>query len=147
MSSVFITLNTYIYTYIVYIYIYIYEYNILHTYNIIKWDIYMYIHVFAYTYTHTYATPKSYHIYIIGYWYCLIAIYGKVKTSETVLSSCLQLCKYSLAVKRAYTYLVLVFNMNTYSNRRVANHLHGLIFELKERMNSRQDRPVMYCTN
>jgi hypothetical protein len=33
--------------------------------------------------------------------------------------------------------------MNTYSNRRVANHLHGLIFELKERMNSRQDRPVM----
>ena len=31
---------------------------------------------------------------------------------------------------------------NTYSNRRVANHLHGLIFELKERMNSRQDRPV-----
>ena len=23
------------------------------------------------------------------------------------------------------------------------NHLHGLIFELKERMNSRQDRPVM----
>jgi hypothetical protein len=34
-------------------------------------------------------------------------------------------------------------SMNTYSNRRVANHLHGLIFELKERMNSRQDRPVM----
>lgn len=33
--------------------------------------------------------------------------------------------------------------MNTYSNRQVANHLHGLIFELKERMNSRQDRPVM----
>jgi hypothetical protein len=33
--------------------------------------------------------------------------------------------------------------MNTYSNRRVANHLHGLIFELKERMDSRQDRPVM----
>ena len=25
------------------------------------------------------------------------------------------------------------------------NHLHGLIFELKERMNSRQDRPVMLC--
>jgi len=34
-------------------------------------------------------------------------------------------------------------SINTYSNRRVANHLHGLIFELKERMNSRQDRPVM----
>jgi hypothetical protein len=33
--------------------------------------------------------------------------------------------------------------INTYSNRRVANHLHGLIFELKERMDSRQDRPVM----
>ena len=25
------------------------------------------------------------------------------------------------------------------------NHLHGLIFELKERMNSRQDRPVIVC--
>jgi len=37
--------------------------------------------------------------------------------------------------------------MNTYSNRRVANHLHGLIFELKERMNSRQDRPVMQKLN
>jgi hypothetical protein len=37
--------------------------------------------------------------------------------------------------------------MNTYSNRRVANHLHGLIFELKERMNSRQDRPVMQKRN
>jgi hypothetical protein len=36
--------------------------------------------------------------------------------------------------------------MNTYSNRRVANHLHGLIFELKERMDSRQDRPVMTQT-
>jgi hypothetical protein len=33
---------------------------------------------------------------------------------------------------------------NTNSNRRVANHLHGLIFELKEHMNSRQDRPVMH---
>jgi hypothetical protein len=32
---------------------------------------------------------------------------------------------------------------NTNSNRWVANHLHGLIFELKEHMNSRQDRPVM----
>jgi hypothetical protein len=38
---------------------------------------------------------------------------------------------------------VVSISMNTYSNRRVANHLHGLIFELKERMNSRQDRPVM----
>lgn len=37
--------------------------------------------------------------------------------------------------------------MNTYSNRRVANHLHGLIFELKERMDSRQDRPVMNTMN
>ena len=58
----------------------------------------MHIHVFAYTYTHTYATPKSYHIYIIGYWYCLIAIYGKVKTSVTVLNSCLQLHKYIIII-------------------------------------------------
>ena len=35
------------------------------------------------------------------------------------------------------------FFINTYLNCRVINHLHGLIFELKERMNSRQDRPVM----
>jgi len=28
---------------------------------------------------------------------------------------------------------------------RVFFHLHGLIFELKERMNSRQDRPVILC--
>ena len=46
-----------------------------------------------------------------------------------------------------YKYICLVYKYiygkNTYSNRRVANHLHGLIFELKERMNSRQDRPVM----
>jgi len=40
-----------------------------------------------------------------------------------------------------------VASMNTYSNRRVANHLHGLIFELKERMNSRQDRPVIQKRN
>lgn len=60
----------------------------------------------------------------------------QVKTSVTVLSSCLQLHKYS---KKENT----VVYKNTYSNRRVANHLHGLIFELKERMNSRQDRPVM----
>jgi hypothetical protein len=26
----------------------------------------------------------------------------------------------------------------------VANHLHGLIFELKERMDSRQDQPVLH---
>jgi len=26
---------------------------------------------------------------------------------------------------------------------KVANHLHGLIFELKERMDSRQDQPVL----
>jgi hypothetical protein len=47
--------------------------------------------------------------------------------------------------KTVYIMYVCVesISMNTYSNRRVANHLHGLIFELKERMNSRQDRPVM----
>jgi hypothetical protein len=32
---------------------------------------------------------------------------------------------------------------NTHSNRQVNNHMHGLIFELKERMNSRQDQPVI----
>jgi hypothetical protein len=66
----------------------------------------------------------------------------QVKTRVTVLNSCLQLHKYSYIVKN--TIFVCVFFLNTYSNRRVANHLHGLIFELKERMNSRQDRPVMH---
>ena len=75
----------------------------------------------------------SQHIYIS---YIYMYIQCKVKTSVTVLSSCLQLHKclpQDTNVQQQYTY----------SNRRVANHLHGLIFELKERMNSRQDRPVM----
>jgi hypothetical protein len=112
----------------------------------------------------------------------------QVKTSVTVLSSCLQLRKWfklcvvfssrSLYLAKKFFSLTLssqkltrkkkknkakekkanekktsqgaekkkrvnFLSMNTYSNRRVANHLHGLIFELKERMNSRQDRPVM----
>jgi hypothetical protein len=41
-------------------------------------------------------------------------------------------------------YKVKISFVNTNLNRQVLhNHLHGLIFELKERMNSRQDRPVI----
>jgi len=35
-------------------------------------------------------------------------------------------------------------DFNTYLNSRVSNHMHGLIIELKERMDSRQDRPVIW---
>jgi hypothetical protein len=78
----------------------------------------------------------SYHIITHGVCVCMYVHVCKVKTSVTVLSSCLQLRKYLYQI-------LIVYMINTYSNRRVANHLHGLIFELKERMDSRQDRPVM----
>jgi len=40
--------------------------------------------------------------------------------------------------------MVFYFLLKLIQTVKVANHLHGLIFELKERMDSRQDQPVLH---
>ena len=51
----------------------------------------------------------------------------KVKTGKTVLNSCSQLCE-----------------QNSFKLNGKVYHVHGLILESKERMNSRQDQPVKH---
>ena len=68
-----------------------------------------------------------------------MCIWRQVKTSETVLSSCLQLHKWICKLPMCEYDTKHLLKLSGYDN-----HLHGLIFELKERMNSRQDRPVMW---
>jgi len=43
--------------------------------------------------------------------------------------------------------MVFYFLLKLIQTVKVANHLHGLIFELKERMDSRQDQPVLPFVN